>query len=197
MRRTAEETKALIINTAREHFAKSGFDGVRVDDLADSAGINKATIYYHFKDKSFLFEYILIDMTKMIHNEVQKRQESCTTSIQKLEAFIDALLYIIKSQRNTARILMQELGFTGKHLSTEVRQRFLSILKVVIGILEEGVKNGEFKKINPVLLHTIVIGGFNYYLTIREMMGEKLPIEFEEKEEDKLKEMILVYIKKD
>ena len=197
MRRTAQETKELILNTAIELFSKSGFDGLRVDDLASSAGVNKATIYYHFKDKSFIFDQILIDMTSKIQDEVNKRQENCKNVMQKLEAFIDALIYIIKNERMMAKILMQELGFSGKHLSKDVMQRFLGILKVLISIIDQGVQEGIFKKVNPILLHTTVIGGFNYYLTIKEVLGEKLSVEFEEEEESKLKEMIVAYIKKD
>ena len=39
-------------------FAKGGFDGVSVDDIARDAGVNKAMIYYHFADKLALYRAV-------------------------------------------------------------------------------------------------------------------------------------------
>ena len=47
-----EQTKQKILNVAGELFAENGFDGTSVDSIANAAGVNKALIYYHFKDKN-------------------------------------------------------------------------------------------------------------------------------------------------
>ena len=48
------ETKEKILRVAEKLFAEKGFDGTSVDSIAKTAGVNKALIYYHFKDKSSL-----------------------------------------------------------------------------------------------------------------------------------------------
>lgn len=61
-------TKKRILEVAEELFSESGFDGTGIEKIAQAAGINKATIYYHFKDKGeiikSLFLNVLSDLEK-------------------------------------------------------------------------------------------------------------------------------------
>ena len=47
-----EKTKERILQVAEELFAERGFNGTSVDMIAKSAEVNKALIYYYFKDKN-------------------------------------------------------------------------------------------------------------------------------------------------
>ena len=50
--------KALLARATRE-FADRGFDGARVDEIAEAAGINKRMIYAYFGDKDGLYRAVL------------------------------------------------------------------------------------------------------------------------------------------
>ena len=47
-----KKTKERILRIAEDLFAENGFDGTDVDEIVKTAGVNKALIYYHFKDKN-------------------------------------------------------------------------------------------------------------------------------------------------
>lgn len=49
-----ERTRAHIVQTAAGLFWRRSFHGVAIDDIARAAGINKATVYRYFADKSDL-----------------------------------------------------------------------------------------------------------------------------------------------
>lgn len=51
--------KARILDAAKEIFAKKGFDGSRVDEIAKAANVPKSLIYYHFKSKDAILEELL------------------------------------------------------------------------------------------------------------------------------------------
>lgn len=55
-RLSADERRASIVESARQVFEKSGFDGARTRDLAAAAGVNEALLYRHFGSKDELFE---------------------------------------------------------------------------------------------------------------------------------------------
>ena len=57
----AVSTRDAVFDSAATRFAKGGFDGVSVDDIARDAGVNKAMIYYHFADKLALYRAVLAD----------------------------------------------------------------------------------------------------------------------------------------
>jgi len=48
-----------ILEQARRMFTALGFTGTSMDELADAAGVSKATIYNHFDSKERLFETVL------------------------------------------------------------------------------------------------------------------------------------------
>lgn len=47
-----EKTRAAILNAALVEFAHEGVAGARTDEIARNAGVNKALLYYYFKDKT-------------------------------------------------------------------------------------------------------------------------------------------------
>ncbi len=57
--RDAEATRAALLARATREFADRGFDGARVDEIAEAAGINKRMIYAYFGDKDGLYRAVL------------------------------------------------------------------------------------------------------------------------------------------
>jgi AcrR family transcriptional regulator len=68
-----DKTKKKILETAEKLFAKHGFDATSVDLVAQTAGVNKALIYYYFKNKNdlvlCLFMKIIDEVTEHISKE--------------------------------------------------------------------------------------------------------------------------------
>ncbi len=60
-------TRALrILAAAQEEFARRGFDGARVDQIARRAGVNKQLLFYYFHSKRGLFHAVLSQVAGQI-----------------------------------------------------------------------------------------------------------------------------------
>ncbi len=57
-------SEELILETAEKIFLEKGFDGARMQEIADKAGINKALLHYYFKSKENLYQKIFIKLAK-------------------------------------------------------------------------------------------------------------------------------------
>jgi TetR/AcrR family transcriptional regulator len=53
-RQHGERTRARILSAARKEFARSGYAGARIDEIARRAGVNKALVFYYFDSKDGL-----------------------------------------------------------------------------------------------------------------------------------------------
>lgn len=53
-----EETRSKILKDSMLYFAKNGFDGTKISDLAKHIGIGQGTLYIYFKSKEELFHEI-------------------------------------------------------------------------------------------------------------------------------------------
>src|SRR5678815_5951856 len=54
-----EESRAAILEAAVQEFSREGVAGARTDAIARAAGVNKALLYYYFKDKDTLYGAVL------------------------------------------------------------------------------------------------------------------------------------------
>lgn len=57
--RNQENSKAKILDAALTVFSKNGFEGARTRDIADLAGVNIATLHYHFKSKDNIYGSVI------------------------------------------------------------------------------------------------------------------------------------------
>jgi TetR/AcrR family transcriptional regulator len=55
----AEGAREAILNAAEEVFAEHGFDGARIDAIAETAGYNKSLIFQYYGDKLGLYAAVL------------------------------------------------------------------------------------------------------------------------------------------
>jgi len=53
--RKSDRTRESILDAARTAFARKGFSGVTISDIADLAPVTRANFYYYFADKTELF----------------------------------------------------------------------------------------------------------------------------------------------
>lgn len=65
----AEETRARILQKAREHFAEHGFDGASVREIASLADMTHSMITYHFGTKDRLWEEAVRDMFERLDRD--------------------------------------------------------------------------------------------------------------------------------
>ncbi len=69
----ALQTRKRILDAAEQIFYRKGFDGARVDEIAEEAGVNKALIYYYFESKKALLEELV---NRIIQELVAEKQEA-------------------------------------------------------------------------------------------------------------------------
>jgi AcrR family transcriptional regulator len=59
MRRSAERTRARILDSAYRQFRRQGYSRVTMDDIAAAARLTKRTLYHHFESKDQLLAHVL------------------------------------------------------------------------------------------------------------------------------------------
>lgn len=91
--------KVLILETAKQIFAEKGFDGARMDEIAERAGVKKSLIYYHFEGKDQLLQEILNmffdDYGKLLRSEVDDETKNNNKYMDFLEKNSDLLRVIL------------------------------------------------------------------------------------------------------
>jgi len=148
-----------ILAGALEVFKSNGLDGATMDEIAQKSGFGKATLYYYFHSKEEVFAAILeigwqklwTSLESVIAGDHSPRQ-----------TFINVLLKIAENARN--RPGLYEFLFNVPKVITFEKQPWKRYQErmygVIQGLLEDGVKAGEFPNINPQLLFKAMGGLF-------------------------------------
>ena len=63
-------TEEKIFDSATEIFIKKGFEGARMQDIADHAGINKSLLHYYYRTKERLFNEVFENITDRIYRKL-------------------------------------------------------------------------------------------------------------------------------
>jgi AcrR family transcriptional regulator len=159
------ETSQKIIDCANKLFAEHGYVGTIMDDLAEQCSVNKASIYYHHKDKATLYENALTALFTPIADAVLDAVEAANTPVEKLEHHIKTFAKISAENPYFPAILMREMASGGKNMPIRARKQMQRILFTLNSILQTGESQKIFKPADPLIIHFMIIGTINLYIT--------------------------------
>lgn len=149
-----EESRAAILRAAVEEFSHEGVAGARTDRIARSAHVNKALLYYYFRDKEALYDAVLDEvfggLTACLHDVLGRN----LAPGDKILAYAGAHFDYIARHPLYPRIVHAEMSYAARersrHFERIVDRYFRPLFARLSGVLREGVTRGEFRPVNPV-----------------------------------------------
>ncbi|HXD96393.1 MAG TPA: TetR/AcrR family transcriptional regulator [Candidatus Acidoferrum sp.] len=163
-RRDAVATRDALLAAGRELFAERGYDGVPVAAIAQEAGVNKAMINYHFGGKRGLYRAIVGSTFAEIVAGVEKLAESSRPAPEVLRELI-AVVGELATRRHPhfCAMMLREVVAGGKHLDPELIDQPARILGAVQRIVARGVRDGDFRPVDPLLTHLSLVGSLVFF----------------------------------
>ncbi len=148
-------SKDRILHAAEEIFARKGYDGARVDEIAQKAGVNKALIYYYFKSKEeilhALIHHTVNDLLAELGDNPKNLFEKCIESREAMTDLFFRFLKFLDGHKDLFTILMMELIKDSKnksmileHLIKEITRELDPVRKYSIEKDEEQLVITEF-----------------------------------------------------
>jgi AcrR family transcriptional regulator len=107
-RLTAEQRRDSILDAALEVFARRGFHGSSIDEIAHAAGVSKALIYEHFPSKRDLHVSLLERHTQEIFELLAESAATSDPGEVRLRAGVDAFLGFVERRRDAFRMLFRD-----------------------------------------------------------------------------------------
>ena len=88
-------SKEIILQAAREVFIEKGFDGARMQEIANKAGINKALLHYYYSSKENLFEEVFKEAFEQFAPQFREEIKRFTSFRSFLKVFLDLYLKML------------------------------------------------------------------------------------------------------
>ncbi|HOP74218.1 MAG TPA: TetR/AcrR family transcriptional regulator [Bacillota bacterium] len=148
--------KSLILEKALEVFAEKGYYRTTIQEVADRAELSKRTVYRCIKTKEELFMELL-NAAVLTRNEEVFKQIGITDDLkEKLSRFVISLIRFARNHRQYYRILTMEVVSDNPEFLNQVAKIQSEFQEQVYQILQEGVRQGRFREINPLLATTFL-----------------------------------------
>lgn len=138
-------TKAELLNHARRLFARRGYEGVSMRDIAGSVGVRQSAIYNHFASKQVLLVELMVSHMERLLEAMRSVVEPTEDPTKRLEAFTRFhVTYHIDQPDDVflAYMELRSLEEDGRNAVLPLRQAYEQMLR---DILDAGVTEGAFR----------------------------------------------------
>lgn len=142
MRLKDENKRKAIVQTAIKLFSEQPFEDVRLDDVAEAAGVGKGTVYIYFKNKEDLYYSLVYDGLAEAVSELQVQMSDGHLGFeQKIAAAIQAVVnYALRYPRLSD--VLRKAAVPDANTPWDAKRRELSGL--IENIIRQGVEAGVF-----------------------------------------------------
>ena len=147
-------TEDKIIKAAEKVFVRDGYDGARMQAIADEAEINKAMLHYYFRSKEKLFEQIIQRKMTAFLPKIQMILQTEMSVIDKLEAIVEGYLGMLTKNPQLPMFLLFSTYRNPDILQHMPRQVFGEL----VHFLNQAIKSGELTKVDPEHLVLSIMG---------------------------------------
>jgi TetR/AcrR family transcriptional regulator len=169
-----EESRAAILQAAAQEFAEHGIAGARTDAIAREAGVNKALLYYYFKDKETLYGAVLDHAFTGMKSSVFQVLDSDLAPREKILAYVGAYFDFIASNQIYPKLMQREMMRAREgnsvHIDRLVKTYFQPIYKRVGALLHKGITDGEFRTVDPAHFVPSMISMIVFYFSSAPVM---------------------------
>jgi TetR/AcrR family transcriptional regulator len=144
----ATETEQLIKNTAKKVFFTEGKLHATTQDIADAAGINRASIHYYFRSRQLLFDKVFKEALAEFQQKMETVFEEGLSFRERTERFIETFIQKSLEQPYLEMFIITEYNSNPDEKLTMVKppDDSLKLSKLRVGLAAE-IAAGKMKPI--------------------------------------------------
>jgi len=177
--KTRQPSRDKILDCAEQLFARRGFAGIGLAEVADGVGLGKSSLFHHFASKAELYAAVVARILDRVEQRLMRALAAGGSPVERLDRWIDAIVDLFAEHRTHARLLLRSL-FEDDELTGELpgeRQANDTIHRIAAAgaaLLKEGMEAGAFRPAS--VGHTLqtLIGATVYHFASGEMGDEMI-----------------------
>jgi AcrR family transcriptional regulator len=169
----AIDARTRILHEAERLFAEHGYAATSVQEIADAAAVNKALVYYYFRDKQDLYTSLLADGHAASTAVVERAVHSAGSPQDRLRRYIRDHCAMLWDRPAMLRLMHREI-VANDGPDERMRDTFGRNTRMLAGLIGEGVATGAFRPVKPEFAVRALVGTINMFVTGCAYMGEQI-----------------------
>lgn len=141
-----EEKKQKVLRAAAECFARYGYDKTTLEDIGKAVGLNKASLYYYYKNKENIFCDVILEEADVYMQELQKKVKTARSYEARILNYLTERLHYYKNIVNLHNLSLDVIRKVEPIFNDVYAQVLKKESAFVASMLKEGQESGEFVK---------------------------------------------------
>jgi TetR/AcrR family transcriptional regulator, fatty acid metabolism regulator protein len=159
-----EGKRKQLLDAAVRVFARAGYHGSRVGDIAAEAGVAHGLLYHYFSSKDEVLETVFRENFGDLLERFRAVESSAEPAAEKLAGIAKILLRTWRNNPDLVTVMVRDVARSARLQMqvAEVREAFAIVQRVI----EQGQADGAFRRdLDARLASWIVYGGLEEVLT--------------------------------
>ena len=166
-----------ILDAAEGLFARRGYSGVGMREVAEIAGLGKSSLFHHFHSKADLYVAVALRILEAFEARLTRALAAGGTPLERFDRWLDTVIDLLAEDQRCARLflrsLFEEEAELTAHVDTRADEAIVRIVTGISAVLREGMEAGIFRPAS--IPHTVQsIVGLTVYHFASGDFGEQL-----------------------
>lgn len=162
-----------IVKAATGIFARKGFDGTRIAEVAKAAGLPKANVYYYFASKEEIYGAVIGHLIQS-WDDALKHITPDSDPIEALEGYVRAKLDYSRRNSEESRVFANEILRGAPFLSRKDKAHMRLVTKRHVEIVNQWIASGQIRPVDPRHLFIVLWSTTQFYADFEMLACEAL-----------------------
>ncbi len=164
----------IILDAASKVFMRKGYDGARMQEIADEAGINKALLHYYFRSKDQLFGVIFRQAFGNFWPSVESVFNDEKIEIRKvIKVLMHGYIDILEKMPYLPNFIIGEINRNAANVAGLIQDSGIKPQKLIDAI-NQAMDQGELVRMDPRELIIYMLGTCIFPVVTRPLLGQLL-----------------------
>lgn len=190
-------TEEKIMEAAKEVFMKYGLYGARMQDIADSAGINKALLHYYFRNKEKLFDQVFEGALSKYFENMWIFSDKSIPVQERVLTYVEKIIDFLSEYPQMSMFIIKEISINPEIFREKVMSLKKDRTSNLLAALNEGIENNEIAPIEPIVfminLHSLCAYPFLASPIFKAIVNSN-EMDWEDAQNQKLKQSVKEFV---
>ncbi len=170
-----EARRDQVLRVAEALFARQGYRGVGLREIAAQVGIRAPSLFKHFRGKQALYNAVLLNIfTRLL--EVATCLERAGAYATRLQDFVDGYVDLVASDPHVVPLIFREMMERPEAMDPATRAVAYEIYRRIDVFLAGGQRAGQFRAVDRFTFQLLLTGAILYHgLAFRPYQAALLP----------------------
>lgn len=155
--------ESQIVDAATELFAERGFAGTSLQDIAEATGLTRPALYHYFSSKEDLLSRLVSDITVGPAGDLRRiRRNESLSLVERLRGMAASIALLQAQGPARFRLIVRSEAELPAALAKTYHAGRRSVLREFTAVVDEGVRSGELRPVDPRTAALGIIGLCNW-----------------------------------